>query len=442
MDATRTRILEWDAFLPVADLLVAQARRGQRPLSVLALALHERSAADATAQGARDVLDTELDEILAEILERIVRESDLAGRSGPARYLFVAADTPRLGALQFATRLHTLLGALLPEAVTTSRRISIGIATGPENGGSIEELVRNADTALTEAIAAGGDRARLYNWDGPEGYLHWEVEQDRLLARRRAALVYLSKAIRTGSIRSVGLQLEPDACPICQDAARESYPVNAVPPLPLAGCTSSRGCRCNYTSPALAKTLPMQPVPVGDARGLDLPRRFRDCALAGIDPRQRCHPRELAEYLEKFPLLSYEEPGIGAHEPVLLHRSGRVAWERPTALAQALGGLPVLLELPFPAWVRDLRDPPSLSGSVLYDEEPVGFYATSNTLVLSTASTRETIPLLHVTRVYYLKNAVACDLAGRDGRLVLRVQDPLIVSLYLARVLRAAIFQR
>ncbi len=438
----RARILNWEHFMPVAELLIAQARRGQRPLSVLSLSFHQRSARAGATLVEPATHGAVVDQLLSEILEVVVRDSDLIGRSGPTHYQILATDTPRLGAMQFATRIRTMVTAKLPPSITAGRCISIGIATGPDNGSTVEELVLNAESALAEAVAAGGDRARLYNWDGPEGFLNWEVEQDRLATRRRAAISYLSGAARSGSIDDVALQVEEGACPNCRDAAREVYPLNAVPPLPLAGCTSSRGCHCNYTSPALARAVLLPPVAEEDARALDLPRRFRDCAQAGIDPRRRCNPVHLAEYLEAFPLLSFAPPELGIREPVLLQRTGQQAWERVTPVARAVPGLLVPLELPLTSWIHSLPEPPPISDKALYDERWATFHVTEQELIITSASARETIPLLNITGVYYLRGAVACSLAGRDDRLVIRVRDPLLAALYLARILRMAMFQR
>src|SRR5689334_17794794 len=40
-DKERANILAWESFISMAEMLVAQARRQQHPLSVLAIALHQ-----------------------------------------------------------------------------------------------------------------------------------------------------------------------------------------------------------------------------------------------------------------------------------------------------------------------------------------------------------------------------------------------------------------
>jgi hypothetical protein len=50
-----------------------------------------------------------------------------------------------------------------------------------------------------------------------------------------------------GSIDGVSLvAVDSNACPICLDVSDVAYLPSHLPPLPIAGCTSTRGCRCRY----------------------------------------------------------------------------------------------------------------------------------------------------------------------------------------------------
>ncbi|MES2461872.1 MAG: hypothetical protein V4671_14910 [Armatimonadota bacterium] len=49
-----------------------------------------------------------------------------------------------------------------------------------------------------------------------------------------------------GVIRAVRILSAPGCCPVCTIDDRE-FPLDTVPPLPHAGCTGPRGCRCSYS---------------------------------------------------------------------------------------------------------------------------------------------------------------------------------------------------
>ncbi|HTE85152.1 MAG TPA: diguanylate cyclase, partial [Dehalococcoidia bacterium] len=434
----------WERFLWVANLLLGQAQRGQRPLAVLIIALDGypivESGAQRQVRGQVNRDDgAKAGEALAGILGRLVRTTDVLGRHGATSFAVVVSDTPWVGATRLAERIHAVVRSVKVPVANGQGTVSVGIATRPELAINAQDLVRNAETAVTEAMASGGDQARLYGWDGPDGYLRRQSEQDRLPARREAALSYLTAAAEAGIIASLGLRTQPGACSACRAAAHEVYPARSVPGLPLAGCTSDHGCQCSYTLPALEGYSPLPSVPVEDYDSLGLPDGLRNAALVGSDARRRSSAAELAEYLESYPKLSFGELQNGESEPVLLRRPGHQGWERPSARGRAAQGLRVPLEMPLTSWVADVPVPPSLPEKAVYGSRRGRLQLTEQQLVFSGESFQEAIPLLWVTGVYYLQGAVACALARRDRRLVVRVRDPLPVSLFLAHAVRSAL---
>lgn len=50
-----------------------------------------------------------------------------------------------------------------------------------------------------------------------------------------------------GGIDGVSLvAFDSTACPACLEVTDIAYIPSGLPPLPIAGCTASRGCRCRY----------------------------------------------------------------------------------------------------------------------------------------------------------------------------------------------------
>jgi hypothetical protein len=50
-----------------------------------------------------------------------------------------------------------------------------------------------------------------------------------------------------GSIDGVSLvAFDANACPACLAVTDIAYLPSGLPPLPIAGCTAPRGCRCRY----------------------------------------------------------------------------------------------------------------------------------------------------------------------------------------------------
>jgi diguanylate cyclase (GGDEF)-like protein len=86
------------------------------------------------------------------------RASDFCGRYGGEEFVFVLPDTGRTEAVNVAEKIRTSIHKLQIAGVERPITASIGIATYPDDAGSMDTLMRAADSALYTAKNAGRDR--------------------------------------------------------------------------------------------------------------------------------------------------------------------------------------------------------------------------------------------------------------------------------------------
>jgi diguanylate cyclase (GGDEF)-like protein len=98
---------------------------------------------------------------LGRLLRQSIRASDIACRYGGEEFLVILPDSTAETALQRAERLRSEVrdlnvrhGAEVQEAVTAS----FGVAVFPQDGPSVEAIIRAADMALYRAKQEGRDR--------------------------------------------------------------------------------------------------------------------------------------------------------------------------------------------------------------------------------------------------------------------------------------------
>ncbi len=157
-----------------AQQMLARARRGGAPVAALCIDLDRfKPVNDTLGHAAGDALL----QIAAQRLQSAIRDADSCARLGADEFVvLVEAAHMDAGPELVAERLLELLRvpydipAQLGRQLTVSA--SIGIAIGPRL--SAEELLRDADVALNEAKAAGGNRYVLF-----ESRMHTAV-QDRM----------------------------------------------------------------------------------------------------------------------------------------------------------------------------------------------------------------------------------------------------------------------
>jgi diguanylate cyclase (GGDEF)-like protein len=107
------------------------------------------------------------DRMLAEVagrLRALVRDVDLPVRFGGDEFIVVQpAGSPPASAAALATRLiDALAQPFIVEGQSLKIGASVGIAFHPADGATIDDLLRNADTALYRAKAAGGGQFRCF----------------------------------------------------------------------------------------------------------------------------------------------------------------------------------------------------------------------------------------------------------------------------------------
>ncbi len=150
---------------------IERARRGERPLSVLAIRPDEL---DFLAAAAGDRLAQLLD-LVDDAIESTLRAIDVVSRSGPASFQVVLPETGVEGARTVAERIRLRIDATRPE-LSPGRpvgvSVSIGIAGYPADGADEIELSAAAGRALNKAAELGGNRTVLYSLpDGaPRGW--------------------------------------------------------------------------------------------------------------------------------------------------------------------------------------------------------------------------------------------------------------------------------
>jgi diguanylate cyclase (GGDEF)-like protein len=172
-----TGLINRHAFGIRHDTALAEARRDNSQVAVLCLDLDRFKAVNDTLGHAAG------DQLLVLVAQRMggaVRSTDVVARLGGDEFAIIAARTNLTEAQELARR---LLDAIrLPYAVgggTVRIGISIGVAMFPADAGTAEQLLRNADTALYKAKAAGRDTWRAYaSEDGQRQHERMALELD------------------------------------------------------------------------------------------------------------------------------------------------------------------------------------------------------------------------------------------------------------------------
>ena len=163
------------------DGMLATARRGTIEFAVLCLDLDRFKAVN-------DTLGHEAgDQLLIEAARRmreIVRVTDIIGRLGGDEFAIVVPGADLAGAEQTCRRLlESIRMPFVLNGEPARIGVSIGIALYPADGSSGEQLLRNADTALYRAKAAGRNTWSVYaSADGEREHQRMQLEQDVRMA--------------------------------------------------------------------------------------------------------------------------------------------------------------------------------------------------------------------------------------------------------------------
>lgn len=95
---------------------------------------------------------------LATCLNRSARASDHLSRFGGEEFVLLLSDTDHEKALEVAERLRQDVGANITRPDGTSLTVSVGVATAPEDGRTLDLILSRADERLYQAKNNGRDR--------------------------------------------------------------------------------------------------------------------------------------------------------------------------------------------------------------------------------------------------------------------------------------------
>ena len=151
---------------------------GQRPSALLCLNMdHFKRINDMFGYAAGDTVLRET----ARRLCKLVRSSDVVARAGGDEFAVVLDDIGDADdALRFGQRIVTELNrGYSTDAGLVSSSASVGVVTIPEHGATVDELLANADLALSTAKAGGRARAEMFRTDmGERLRLRMTMERD------------------------------------------------------------------------------------------------------------------------------------------------------------------------------------------------------------------------------------------------------------------------
>ena len=151
-------------FAIVTDRLFGQAQRYTRAASVMMIDSDNLKAVnDAHGHEAGNRLLRSL----AERIRAELRYTDVPARYGGDEFVVLLPETPAAGAVDVAERIRDSMSAkpLLFDGKTVPCTVSIGVASFPEDGQSMDAIVGRADRAMYKAKNGGRNRVERFKPD-------------------------------------------------------------------------------------------------------------------------------------------------------------------------------------------------------------------------------------------------------------------------------------
>ena len=149
-----TGLLNRRGFAITAGQLFGQAIRYNRPLSILMIDSDNlKQVNDSYGHKAGDQLLT----LLANCIQRLLRDADIIARFGGDEFVVLLPESTTDGALIVAKKICSSVADTLLEfdGGTVKITVSIGFATYPDDGLTLDSLVGNADKAMYKAKTEG-----------------------------------------------------------------------------------------------------------------------------------------------------------------------------------------------------------------------------------------------------------------------------------------------
>lgn len=142
-------------FKSVMEKELALARRSGKPLVLIMADLDNfKSVNDSEGHQSGDNVLRQV----AQIFNDNLREMDIAGRYGGDEFIFGLPETDIVSAIEITERIREKVEAIFCDHSATT--LSIGLASYPGAGTSLETLITAADRALYEAKSTGKNRLK------------------------------------------------------------------------------------------------------------------------------------------------------------------------------------------------------------------------------------------------------------------------------------------
>jgi len=152
-------------FVVIANRLFAQAQRYQRSSSFLMV--DSDNLKHVNDQFGHEAGNRLLQHVVKAVLGQL-RSTDIAARYGGDEFVVMLPDTPARGAFEVAERIRNAVSSapFTTGSDTVPCSVSIGAASYPQDGRSIDALLARADRALYQAKEAGRNRVAQSASDG------------------------------------------------------------------------------------------------------------------------------------------------------------------------------------------------------------------------------------------------------------------------------------
>ncbi|MCF8178275.1 MAG: GGDEF domain-containing protein [Sulfuritalea sp.] len=154
-----TKTLNRRGFAIVADRLFGQAVRYNRSISLLVIDCDNLKQVN-DDQG-HDAGDTLLTSLVQQIQSQL-RHTDVLARQGGDEFVVLLPETPTSGAIDVAEKIRAAVAsnslAINGKLVTTT--VSIGVASYPDDGHSLDLLLAHADRNMYQAKLAGRNQVK------------------------------------------------------------------------------------------------------------------------------------------------------------------------------------------------------------------------------------------------------------------------------------------